>query len=85
MPDAVEVEKHITEFIAKRFFRGHEPLGRDESLFASNIMDSFGMLELIAFIEKSYKIRVSPSEVKIENFDTISNILRIVLSKIKPS
>jgi len=83
MLDNAEIEKLVVEFIKKRFLRQDRALGYEESLFANNVIDSFGMLELIAFIEKSFKIRISPSEVKIENFDTIGNILRLINSKVK--
>ena len=72
------LKQDVGEFIIKNFMKGRGPLADDDSLFASNIIDSFGLLDLIAFIEKKYKIRVGPSEVTINNFDSLNKIVRLV-------
>lgn len=47
-------------------------------LFSSRLVDSYAMVELMAFIEKQSGFRVAPFEVSLENFDTIESILRFV-------
>ena len=74
-------KKMLKDFIAAKFLKGKPGVRDDESLFASNIIDSFGMLELIAFIEKSFKVRVKPSEIDIDTFDTVDKILGLVEKK----
>ena len=63
--------------------KGKGPLEDNESLFEGNIIDSFGMLELISFIEKKFKVTIILSEVTIENFDTINKIVKLIKSKQK--
>jgi acyl carrier protein/D-alanine--poly(phosphoribitol) ligase subunit 2 len=71
----------IRDFIIKTFMAGKGSIADGDSLFASNILDSFGMLELIAFIEKNYKINVTPSEVTLNNFDSLDKIIQLIQRK----
>ena len=48
------------------------------SLIASGLIDSFGMVELVLFIEKSCSLRIKPSEVNLDNLDSIEQILAFV-------
>ena len=50
----------------------------DVSLIDEGILDSFGLAELVATIEKVYGIRVAEKDVKITNFDSIARIGRYV-------
>ena len=66
----------IRGFIADNFlFRSaDEAPGDDESLLDSGIVDSTGILELIEFIEASYRIRVAAEEMVPANFESIDAI-----------
>jgi acyl carrier protein len=44
------------------------------SLFNQNILDSLSLLSLISFIESTFNIKISPSEVTPNNFDTVDKI-----------
>lgn len=48
------------------------------SLFTSGLIDSFSMVELVIFIERSCSIKMKPSEVNLDNLDTIERILAFV-------
>ena len=48
------------------------------SLFVSGLIDSFSMVELVLFIEKSCGLRMKPSEVNLDNLDSIEQILAFV-------
>lgn len=74
------MEETIKSFIIKHF-QAKKDLQNNESLFENDIIDSFGMLELTAFIEKKFSIRINPSEISIENFDSINKIVKLVNNK----
>ena len=46
-------------------------------LFSSGMIDSFAMVSLIVFIERSCGIRIKPTEVTMDNLDSIERILRL--------
>jgi acyl carrier protein len=45
-------------------------------LFSSGLIDSFSLVELIAFVEAEAKIRIEPMDVSLENLDSVERILR---------
>ena len=50
-------------------------LGEDTLLFSSGLIDSFSLVSLMSFIEEEGGVRISPTDVKLENFDSIGRIL----------
>lgn len=69
----------ISTFLRTRFrttIRG--PLGPDDPLFSRGIIDSFGVLELIAFLEDAFHVEIDPSGHELEEFDTINKIAALV-------
>jgi acyl carrier protein len=74
------VEGEIRAFLAENFVLGAdlERLPASASLIETGIIDSTGVLELVAFLEEAYRIRISDAELLPENLDTIDNILHFV-------
>lgn len=50
-------------------------------LFSSSILDSFNMVELTAFIERSEGLRFSTSDFSLDNLDSVERILGFVNSR----
>ncbi|MDI7861830.1 acyl carrier protein [Rhizobiaceae bacterium n13] len=74
MPD--DFDSSIRDFIAENFlFRAdRNSIADDESLLESGLIDSTGVLELIAFLEQRYGITVADEEIIPDNLDSIGNI-----------
>jgi acyl carrier protein len=53
----------------------------DTLLFSSMLLDSFSMIDLIMFIEKEANIKVKPTEVNLDNLDSIGRIFRFIESR----
>ncbi len=65
----------IRGFIVENFLFGEsERLQDDTSFLSSAIIDSTGILELVAFLEETFGIKVQDSEMLPENLDSINNI-----------
>ena len=71
----------IRKFIVERFLYGKGDIKDEDSLFESNIVDSFGIMELCAFIEKEFNVSINPSEITVENFDSIKKMCAFIESK----
>ena len=67
----------IRTFIKQRF-RGAGDLKNDSPLFSSGVIDSFGVLELIAFLEDQFQVTIDPARHELEEFDTIDKIANVV-------
>jgi acyl carrier protein len=78
----VDPSTQIRDYIIQNFYVA-EPaaLAASASLLDKGIIDSTGVLEVIAFLEKTYAIRVEDEEMVPENLDSISNITAFVARK----
>jgi acyl carrier protein len=75
-------EPEIRKFLAEKFLFGDEtPLNADASLLEAGIIDSTGVLELIAHLEEHFKIKVRDDELVPENLDSIASICAFVEKK----
>jgi acyl carrier protein len=77
------VQQELRKFIFENFMFGTEDvqLSPDDSLVEKGLIDSTGVLELIAFIEKRYGIRIEDEEVIPENLDSINLLTRFIEKK----
>ena len=54
----------------------------DQSLLDIQALDSFGVLNLIVFIEETWSIKIEDKEVTFENFLTVNVIVALILTKL---
>jgi acyl carrier protein len=75
----------IKAFIVSNFLFGQEGDGfaSDQSFLQGGIIDSTGLLELIAFVEQQYGIAIADRELVPENLDSLDNISRFVARKLE--
>lgn len=78
-----DVQKTVLDFIKENFIMGRSEvaLDPDESLIESGVMDSTGVLELVEFLESTYKIKIEDEELIPENLETINNIVKFLQVK----
>jgi acyl carrier protein len=57
-------------------------LADDESLLESGVMDSTGILELVAFLETVFSIQMADAEIVPENLDSIAAIANYLERKL---
>jgi acyl carrier protein len=70
----------IAGFISTRFRAaiGTKSVDGDTPLFSSGIVDSFGVLELIAFLEEQFGVDIDPARYELSQFDTVRKIEGLV-------
>jgi len=70
------IEQKIRNYIIETFLLGESNNGLKDtdSLLETGVIDSTGVLELIAFIEETYEIKVKDEELIPENLDSIVNV-----------
>ncbi len=77
----------IRQFLLKQAARqgkGKITIDDRTHLFRENIIDSFGVLELFAFLEEEFRVRLEKDEIKPENVETIQAILDFIRSRREP-
>ena len=78
----MELTEQIRRFILDNFIvDGDGTLGNEDSLLEQGIIDSTGVLELVAFIEETFHIKVQDEELIPENLDSVNNICRFIQNK----
>ena len=78
----VDTATTLRAFIRENFLFGQEtPLSDDDSFLELGIIDSTGVLELVAFLEHQYRIRIADEELVPENLDSINRLLRFLEAK----
>ena len=78
----MECINEIRNYIVDNFLFGDgKDLDQDTSFLENGILDSTGIMELVAFVEKTYAIKVEDEELLPENFDTISAIAEYLKRK----
>ena len=77
-------KQKLAQFIQENFVVGlDEELQDDDSLLEKGIIDSTGVLELVAFLEETYKFKIKDEELIPENLDSIKNISKLILGKMQ--
>lgn len=78
-----EIDRSVRQFIEDNFlFReDRAELTDKDSLLDAGLIDSTGILELVAFLESEFAISVADSEIVPENLDSIGTIVAYVVSK----
>ena len=79
----MSIENEIRKFIEENFIlEGEDNLGDEDSLLDKGIIDSTGVLELVAFLEETYKFKIEDEELVPENLDSIKNISQFIQIKL---
>lgn len=72
----------IRSFIVENFLFGEDKgLCNDSSFVKEGIVDSTGILQLVAFIQERYLIAVEDEELIPENLDSISRVAAFIEAK----
>ncbi|OGP97517.1 MAG: acyl carrier protein [Deltaproteobacteria bacterium RBG_19FT_COMBO_46_9] len=72
----------VRKFVVENFLFGEDgKLEEDTSFLEKGIVDSTGILELVAFLEETFRIQMEDEELIPENLDSISNVVRYLQRK----
>ena len=79
------IQADIRGFIIENFLFGQQSnqLTDDASFLDGGIIDSTGVLELIAFLEQRYAISIADEELVPANLDSVNRVSRFVQHKLQ--
>ncbi len=75
----MDTNSKVRAFISDTFFV--EEFADDDSFLKSGIIDSTGMMELVAFVEETFGLKIADAELVPENLDSVNNLCRFVARK----
>jgi acyl carrier protein len=75
-------KQKIKDFIMTQFLPGEDPneLTDDTPLISGGILDSIATLQLVMFIEETWRVTFEPHEVDKENLDSL-NLMTALLER----
>lgn len=77
-----EIEDTVSMFIRTNFiFDTKKTLDADQSLMETGVIDSTGVLELIAFLEQTFSVKFHDEDLVAANFDSVRKIAACVSQK----
>ncbi len=68
--------------VAELAFMEECEISNDTALFSGGLIDSVSLLEIVVYLEKNYGIKVSGSDLALENFDSLDNISGFIAKKL---
>ena len=77
----MDTRSQIRSFIGETFFV--EDFADDDSFLQKGVIDSTGMLELVAFVEERFSIKLDDAELVPQNLDSLDNLCRFLETKQK--
>ena len=78
----MEIAEKVRSFLTSNFYIADPAeLANDASLLGRSIVDSTGILEVVAFLESEFGVTVADEEMLPSNLDSIDNIAAYVRRK----
>ncbi|NVJ22566.1 MULTISPECIES: acyl carrier protein [Myxococcus] len=75
----MSIRERIRTFIVDTFFV--DEFGDDDSFLRKGLIDSTGMMELVAFVEQDFGIKLEDKELVPENLDSLTRVAAFVERK----
>jgi len=77
--DSHQLRDRVVQYLSENANAGESGLGSDDrDLIEDGVIDSFGLLGLIAFLEDTFKIRIDASDIDPAQFNTVTKIVAVV-------
>lgn len=72
----------LVQFLEKELGLSSGDFDEETLLFSDGVLDSISLTDLILFIEENAGIRIAPTEVNLDNLDSIARIRQFVAGKL---
>jgi acyl carrier protein len=79
-----QVRDGLTAFVIRNFNVSESEINMDRSLIDQGIIDSFGLVEITAFIEKEFGVKVREEDMTREAFGSMNKMAKFVSARMQP-
>jgi acyl carrier protein len=73
-----EIENRLIDYFKEKV---DTVVDSDTLLLEEKVIDSMGVIELVAFLEETYKVEFVDDDLTVDNFKTIDSIVKLIISK----
>ncbi|MDD5066396.1 MAG: phosphopantetheine-binding protein [bacterium] len=75
----MEKKDIIKTYLKKEIIKDKDiDIKNDEPLITSGLIDSFNLVKLAVFLEKTFKVKINNSKVAVKSMNTINDIAKTV-------
>jgi len=79
---STEIMQTLSSFIATQILKQPKRVIQpDEPLLSNGLVDSFNLVDLSLFIEKSFNVFIDNTELNRETFDTLTQLTDLIQSR----
>lgn len=86
MVEAKEIRNKVRNYVEDEFYLSLERIdfNDDTSFMGEELMDSVGGMELVAFLDTTFNIKIADNEIKPDNLDSVNKVVAFVEGKVNP-
>jgi len=77
-----DIERDVRSYVVDHFLSGNAGKLRDDGSLLGDVIDSTGVLELVAYLQDHFGFTVEDDEVVPGNLDTINSVVAYVARKL---
>jgi len=79
---ASEVREKLLNFISQQFRIPRDEIDPDTSLVDQGVIDSFGFVEIVSFLESEFPIVIADEQINHDHFGSVSRIVAFVTAAV---
>lgn len=79
-----DIQEALLDFITRNFMVEREEVDLEKSMIDEGIIDSFGLIEIAAFMEKKFSMNVEDDDMTRENFGSVIKIVNFIHKHVNP-
>ena len=80
--DENKIKEELKSFFVENFSIDEKQIRSENNIFDELGIDSLGMVLIITFLEKTYKIEIEQKEIVLDNFESIETLVNFIENKI---
>ncbi len=77
------IEQEIKKFLENTFLIDFNDFESDADLFRGGIVDSYGFIELVNFLERKFNIKITDEELTSDALTSLDNIIECINNKLE--
>jgi len=77
-----QIRDNLLDFLVRNFVVERQDIDLDKSLVDEGVIDSLGLIEISAHLEKTHAITIEPSDMSRQNFGSVTRIVEFVARKL---
>ena len=82
VPDKKLIQDDLLRYVLdKSDFEAVDNIPLDKSLLAEGVLDSFGIIEIVEYIESNWNITIEDSEFTLERMGSVEKMVQLIFDK----